>query len=256
MPLSRITGNSFNATANTNIDNGLLFLNPTTNRIGIANTNPGHALSVGGTVNSSLFNKEDYTTGETYGLNVQAQFGSAKFGTFSSYPAVASGSAALTYWDTNNGRIVLAGGMGGIEFPATQVASANANTLDDYEEGTWTPGITRASTSPSLTVSNSGRYVKIGKQVTIWGTITITAVAAQGTNVWIIASLPFTMGGQRGAMGSASSFSATRIGSSANITAVGDAIVGNYLYCQNADGSTTDQSFQAGTLYFTLTYEV
>jgi len=27
----------------------------------------------------------------------------------------------------------------GITFPATQTASSNANTLDDYEEGTWTP---------------------------------------------------------------------------------------------------------------------
>jgi hypothetical protein len=27
----------------------------------------------------------------------------------------------------------------GISFPATQSASSDANTLDDYEEGTWTP---------------------------------------------------------------------------------------------------------------------
>jgi len=30
----------------------------------------------------------------------------------------------------------------GVAFPATQSASANANTLDDYEEGTWTPADT------------------------------------------------------------------------------------------------------------------
>jgi hypothetical protein len=29
--------------------------------------------------------------------------------------------------------------LNGITFPATQVPSADANTLDDYEEGTWTP---------------------------------------------------------------------------------------------------------------------
>lgn len=46
MPLSRLTGNSFNATANTNIDNGLLFLNPTTNRIGINVTDPGYPLDI------------------------------------------------------------------------------------------------------------------------------------------------------------------------------------------------------------------
>ncbi len=30
-------------------------------------------------------------------------------------------------------------GSGQITFPATQNPSADANTLDDYEEGTWTP---------------------------------------------------------------------------------------------------------------------
>ena len=30
----------------------------------------------------------------------------------------------------------------GIQFPATQVANASANNLDDYEEGTWTPSVT------------------------------------------------------------------------------------------------------------------
>ena len=29
---------------------------------------------------------------------------------------------------------------GKIAFPATQVAAADPNTLDDYEEGTWAPG--------------------------------------------------------------------------------------------------------------------
>jgi hypothetical protein len=146
-------------------------------------------------------------------------------------------------------------GKGQLKFPASQNASSDPNTLDDYEEGTWTPTITRASVSPSLTVSNSGRYVKIGRQVTVWGKITITAVASQGTNVWIIASLPFAQSGQRGAMGSASNFSATSISASTNVTEVGDSNVDNYFYCGNADGSVTNANFQAGTLHFTVTYE-
>jgi hypothetical protein len=51
---------------------------------------------------------------------------------------------------------------GQIRFPATQNASANANTLDDYEEGTWTPtgnGMNFASAS--------GSYTKIGNRVLI-----------------------------------------------------------------------------------------
>ena len=58
MPLSKITGNSFNASANTNIDNGLLFLNPVTNTIGINTTNPSSLfkLDVNGAINSLGYN--------------------------------------------------------------------------------------------------------------------------------------------------------------------------------------------------------
>jgi len=54
----------------------------------------------------------------------------------------------------------------GIKFPATAVASADANTLDDYEEGTWTPvaiGTTSNPTAPSAW----GTYTKIGRLVTV-----------------------------------------------------------------------------------------
>jgi hypothetical protein len=62
---------------------------------------------------------------------------------------------------------ISAAGAGQIQFPATQNASANANTLDDYEEGTWTATLTfRTSSTGSLTyVRNTGRYIKIGALV-------------------------------------------------------------------------------------------
>ena len=54
----------------------------------------------------------------------------------------------------------------GITFPATASASSDANTLDDYEEGTWTPVI--ASQTGSLTsYTSSGTYTKIGRTVYI-----------------------------------------------------------------------------------------
>jgi hypothetical protein len=47
--------------------------------------------------------------------------------------------------------------------------TGSANALDDYEEGTFTPTFTGASTAGSITyVVQDGRYVKIGKQVTLW----------------------------------------------------------------------------------------
>jgi hypothetical protein len=55
----------------------------------------------------------------------------------------------------------------GVTFPATQSASTDANTLDDYEEGTWTATFGfRVSSTGSLNYSrNTGRYIKIGALV-------------------------------------------------------------------------------------------
>jgi hypothetical protein len=54
----------------------------------------------------------------------------------------------------------------GISFPATQSASSDANTLDDYEEGTWTPTLSAGfSTAPTSYSQQSGSYTKIGRFV-------------------------------------------------------------------------------------------
>ena len=58
---------------------------------------------------------------------------------------------------------------GQIKFPATQNASSDANTLDDYEEGDWTPVFTFA-TAGDLNVVYSvqqGNYTKVGRLVVL-----------------------------------------------------------------------------------------
>jgi hypothetical protein len=71
---------------------------------------------------------------------------------------------------TNTGLTDLSAATAGqIAFPAAQNASANANTLDDYEEGTWTPVFT-CGTPGDLSVAYStqlGQYTKIGNVVTL-----------------------------------------------------------------------------------------
>ena len=63
----------------------------------------------------------------------------------------------------------------GIEFPATQVASASANNLDDYEEGTWTMGVSFGYVTTGIVYSNNtGTYTKIGRQVTVNGFVALT----------------------------------------------------------------------------------
>jgi len=78
----------------------------------------------------------------------------------------------------------------GITFPATQSASTDANTLDDYEEGTWTPAITYSGTSTATYSFRNGYYTKVGNQITLTGIISFNESTSTG-NV-SITGLPFT----------------------------------------------------------------
>ena len=78
----------------------------------------------------------------------------------------------------------------GITFPVTQVSSTNANTLDDYEEGTFTPTIIGATTAGAGTYSNQiGHYTKIGNKVHVQ--IYLNWSAHTGTGNMQIGILPF-----------------------------------------------------------------
>ena len=78
---------------------------------------------------------------------------------------------------------------GNVAFPATQVASADANTLDDYEEGTWSPQFSDG-TNDATQSTTVGRYIKIGKTVIFWGRVICTSLGSMSGNVQI-ADLPF-----------------------------------------------------------------
>ena len=81
----------------------------------------------------------------------------------------------------------------GVAFPATQVASADANTLDDYEEGTWTPTVRGTSVAGTGTYSiQQGTYVKIGKSVTVSFRCLWTNLTGASGNL-MIGGLPFTI---------------------------------------------------------------
>ena len=79
----------------------------------------------------------------------------------------------------------------GITFPATASASSDANTLDDYEEGTWTATMT-CGTSGTITMNdNTGKYTKVGRLVNISGFFSVTSVSSP-TGRLNLNGLPFT----------------------------------------------------------------
>jgi len=127
------------------------------------------------------------------------------------------------------GALVLAGGDTaangtGITFPATQSASSDANTLDDYEEGTWTPAFSFDNNTGITYSSRIGKYTKIGRLVQVYGIISLSSKGS-GTGSANISNLPFT--------------------------ASDDAIAANLNFSFDGAGLTTPFSFVfGGILYF------
>jgi hypothetical protein len=86
-----------------------------------------------------------------------------------------AGTETITGAKTFSSLINLSSGQ--LQFPATQNASADANTLDDYEEGTWTPSIGGTATYTTQT----GTYTKIGNVVHYKGALTINVIGTGST---------------------------------------------------------------------------
>jgi hypothetical protein len=83
----------------------------------------------------------------------------------------------------------------GITFPATQSASSDANTLDDYEEGSWTPVISGTGSNPTVSYSSRGNsYTKIGRLVYLTFDINISSISG-GSGDFAISGVPFLSGG-------------------------------------------------------------
>ena len=104
------------------------------------------------------------------------------------------------------GGVAPAASGSGVTFPANFAASSDVNTLDDYEEGSFTPVLEGSTGNPSSVTYgniNAGYYTKIGNQVVVQGHLHITAYTG-GTGKLVIAGLPFTIASGTYASGSVS----------------------------------------------------
>jgi hypothetical protein len=162
---------------------------------------------------------------------------------------------------TTLGAFVLAGGNTtnngvGIAFPAAQSASTDANTLDDYEEGTWTGTIKGSVSDPTTPVTATGRYTKIGRVVNVQ--ISFVSVNTTGASGDIsVDGLPFTVQGQpvtaSAGMGDILNYTGTLT------SAVNAGGVTIYLVSQISASYATLATHKAGVaknLQITMTYTV
>jgi hypothetical protein len=177
--------------ANTGTDNNVLSTSPsiTTPRVitSINDTNGNELIGV--TATASAVNELTVANAATGNNPVISATGSD---TNIGINITAKGTGGLQ----NNNSVSVGGATpstsgAGFTFPATQSASSNANTLDDYEEGTHSPAATPTSGS-FTTVTQSGSYVKIGQVVNYSFIVTINSVGTGSGDVNIV--LPFVCG--------------------------------------------------------------
>jgi hypothetical protein len=127
-------------------------------------------------------------------------------------------------------------------FPATQVPSANVNTLDDYEEGTWTPNLTGTTTY----TTQVGTYTKIGRQVTVQCRLKINAIGTGATTN--IFGLPFlSIAQEQGGMVGFLSGSATNVVSVSCTVLASNAAIQLYSLTAAAATMGTSPIFTSGT---------
>ena len=82
----------------------------------------------------------------------------------------------------------------GLVMPASQSAAGDTNTLDDYEEGSFTAGLTGTTGAPSATCNSSAWYTKIGNLIFI-NIRRFSAINVNGASGSVkITGLPFSTG--------------------------------------------------------------
>jgi hypothetical protein len=135
-----------------------------------------------------------------------------------------------------------------LSFPATQVASSNANTLDDYEEGTWTP----TKTIGTAFSSASGRYTKIGNLVTV--TFLVQFAVETSASTAAMSGFPFS------ASGSASESNGLAVGyNSASVQIGGSLAASTMTFRQVGTGTgnaATITQMSGALVSGTMTYTV
>lgn len=101
------------------------------------------------------------------------------------YTAVAGDKLTVIAVTTTQFRLSIQSFSGQYRFPETQVPSTHVNTLDDYEEGSWTPIVGGTATY----TAQQGTYTKIGRYVFIRCSLVINVIGTGSTSV--ISGLPF-----------------------------------------------------------------
>ena len=162
------------------------------------------------------------------------------------------------------GNLIIGTSGKGIDFSAT-AGTGTSELLDDYEEGTWTPVLSDASSGGNLgsATINKANYTKVGRSVTLSASLSDIVTTGMGSSLSLyIQGLTFT------SASSNSSFGVVKIDSVAlqggrtsavcevsdsdawlRFWAIGDAIADTPIDCGDITSGSSD-------IFFTISYHV
>jgi hypothetical protein len=197
-----VTAGSATITGDLTVDTSTLKVDSTNNRVGIGTATPSYPLHVKLDQNAYTFSRIDNqnassgayaalmlaASGNTWGIGIGSTAANSNALDFF-LDAGGANSVKMTLNSTGN---LVFPSAKGIDFSATADGSGTMTSelLNDYEEGTFTPGITFGGASVGMTGTFNGRYTKVGRAVTISGLI---ALSAKGTSTGtaVLTGLPF-----------------------------------------------------------------
>jgi hypothetical protein len=254
-------------TGDLTVDTSTLKVDSTNNRVGIGTATPGYPLQVvgnaffnadatckrlfvndtTGTANAYINSANGSTSNIFFGGQTNYNVGAIIYDDASNFLAFRTNSVEAARFNST-GNLVLKGGTAaangvGITFPATPVASSDANCLDDYEEGAWSPTPTAPVNATSVTAV-SALYTKVGRLVTLIGSVTATVTSSNTTTYFTLPSLPFANNGT----------SAGSVQENGNLTVGTSQVASSNLYCFFPAASAIVSG--AATFYYSITYTV
>ena len=163
-------------------------------KVGIGTSTPNRTLSI-----STGLAKTSTTTAYPFAIQSNESSGNAQL----SIHAVGGASAAVRKWYlqteesgvANAGQIHLQSSGGTVHSPQGIIFGTEttaAHTLDDYEEGSWTPVATTSASNSTINVTvNFAKYIKVGGLVHVSCYLSLD-IDAVGTGAAMLTGLPFT----------------------------------------------------------------
>jgi len=177
-----------------NVNNGLLYADTANQRVGIGTTSPTFELHLARN-GAGIFVQSTNSQEAEVRLDNTIRSWTQYVDNSGNYNFRDRTGAKTVLQFTTAGNLAVANGNG-IDFSATS-GTGTSELFDDYEEGTWTPVVSDASSggnTASITVVGA-KYIKIGKIVHLYARITnINTSGMTAGNILSIQGLPFTSG--------------------------------------------------------------